>query len=573
MLVVACAVALGLQGVAAVEQSWTMDEPYHLLAGYQALRFGLDTVNLEHPPLVKLVAAVPLLLEDPPPWDAPVSADRALAATQRLFDDPVLAERVRVRVRCLLLAAFALPFLAACFCLGRVLGGADAGLLLAAALGLSPGVLPFLSLAQTDAAVALGFVTCLLGGVLLIRRPRVRWALLVGLGLGVGLASKFSAVLLIPVAAFAVLAIPARSLGGATLRRRLGYAAAVAAVAVAIPYGVYAFADRDDPGPPLRESIRLYSTNRSTLLIDERLEPWQDDLLAVQGVSSAAARWGLGFLGIRAQNQIGVYPSYAFGSVDSDGRWWYFPAAFLVRTPLVLLVALALALAGFLRGPRTLVLATRAANREHLLLIASLALFLGVALGSSYNIGSRHLLPVIPVLYLPAVLWAVRSDVRPTVLGTLLLVEACALTPAWMSATNTWWLGPVNPTRHALGGSDGDYEQGLHTLGRVCTRRGMATVRVVHPTASKGEVLAAFPGAIRVEPEDPLEPGWYAVSIMIEQLVPAILDAKPEDLYDAPAYTHLARRWNRVWLEIRDRGQEAGYVAGTFHLYYVPADE
>lgn len=53
----AAAGALALQVVAIDAQSLTGDGAYHLLAGHQALRYGQNTVNLEHPPLVKLVAA------------------------------------------------------------------------------------------------------------------------------------------------------------------------------------------------------------------------------------------------------------------------------------------------------------------------------------------------------------------------------------------------------------------------------------------------------------------------------------------------------------------------------------
>ena len=35
------------------------------------------------------------------------------------------------------------------------------------------------------------------------------------------------------------------------------------------------------------------------------------------------AQWVTGFLGVRIQNRIGVYPSFAFGEVRSAGRWWW----------------------------------------------------------------------------------------------------------------------------------------------------------------------------------------------------------------------------------------------------------
>src|SRR6266545_4002328 len=43
------------------EDSLTFDEPAHIAAGYAYLKFGDARLNYEHPPLVKMLAAIPLL--------------------------------------------------------------------------------------------------------------------------------------------------------------------------------------------------------------------------------------------------------------------------------------------------------------------------------------------------------------------------------------------------------------------------------------------------------------------------------------------------------------------------------
>jgi len=55
-------VALGLGSV--LQKSPTYDETVHLFAGYSYLRWGDYRVNPEHPPLVKMLAAAPLLALD-----------------------------------------------------------------------------------------------------------------------------------------------------------------------------------------------------------------------------------------------------------------------------------------------------------------------------------------------------------------------------------------------------------------------------------------------------------------------------------------------------------------------------
>ncbi len=56
-LAIFCGLSLG----AALQKSPTADESFHLVAGYSYLRWGDFRINPEHPPLVKLLAALPLL--------------------------------------------------------------------------------------------------------------------------------------------------------------------------------------------------------------------------------------------------------------------------------------------------------------------------------------------------------------------------------------------------------------------------------------------------------------------------------------------------------------------------------
>src|SRR5580704_4290793 len=89
------AVLAALAGVAAVllfqaaaidRQALTSDEAYHALAGHQADRYGRNGLNLEHPPLVKLAAALPLLAA--PPLAPPIDVSQALQAQWAVFTQP-----------------------------------------------------------------------------------------------------------------------------------------------------------------------------------------------------------------------------------------------------------------------------------------------------------------------------------------------------------------------------------------------------------------------------------------------------------------------------------------------------
>jgi len=553
--VAALLLVLGLQLTAVARQSLVGDAPYHLLAGHQALRYGRNVLNLEHPPLVKLVAALPLLGETT--LAPPLTVDGVLEASLRVFDDPERLDRVRWRSRLLVLAAFGLPFLLLCFALGREAGGRGTGVVLALVMGLSISSLPYLPILQTDAAAALGFAVTVAAALRYLKAPGLVAALALGLGLGLAIAAKHSGVLALAPVVLAVV------LGRG---RRLRDLAAAGLAALVLPWTTYAVANFDYDPAAGRDAIVRYCRGEA-LIVGARMEPYEAPLLAVERVAPSLAQWLTGLVGIRVQNSIGVYPTYAFGTLASEGRWWYFPAVLLVKTPLVVLAASLAAVIALGRRRRWAVPTLR--EPRFAVLGVTVAVYLGVALTSSYNLGVRHLLPVLPLLYLPAAWWAARRRWRAAALVGALAFEAVALAPLWMSATNTWWLGALNPTRFALSAGDADYHQNFLALAAAADRRGIGRLHVLYPLVDEKEVRAYLPTAVAVTPGSPPESGWYAVNVTAEQYLRAIPRARPEDVRGHASLAGLAAAWTPAWHEIVARGDDHGYVAATFHLYHL----
>ncbi len=560
--VAACGLALALQIAAIHAQSLSGDGAHHLVAGHQALRYGQNTLNLEHPPLVKLVAALPLLDEEP--LAPPVGVDRVITTSLELFADPARVRRSQMRSRTLLAIVFAVPLLAACFALGSRWGGSRAGVVLALAFGLSFAVLPFLPVIQTDTAVTLGFVATVLALLRYLDAPGPTRALIAGAALGLAMASKHSGVLLWPSVLFVFLA--------ARDQRRLARLLDLMLVVLAsgtVLYATYSVANHSYDPTLGRDTIERYLGGEG-MITGQEMQRHADLLLGAERFDPNLAQWLTGVIGIRTQNQIGVYPSYAFGSISSRGRWWYFPAVLLIKTPLPLLVASLAALVWFARRRRSATDRRRAPSGErqaNALLVLTVVVYLGIAVSSNYNLGVRHLMPVLPFLYLPAALWASRSRLRAAVLVGALAVETLVLAPLWMSATNTWWLGAWNPTRSALSGSDTEYRQNFIALAGAARARGIETLHVLYPLLGEQELRAYLPGAVLLKPGDEILPGhWVAVSILAEQYLPAIPRADPGDVLGADSLASLARSWTPLWQEVK-RGEDHGYVAGTFRLY------
>jgi hypothetical protein len=384
-----------------------------------------------------------------------------------------------------------------------------------------------------------------------------------GVAFGVAISVKFSGLLLLPTVAISVL------IAALPLRVRIAHLLAVAAIALGLVEISYAAANWRYDSVAGRQTIRSYCRAAGTLKVTDRMRPLEEPLLAVEKADPRLAQWLLGALGIMIQDQIGVYPSYAFGTVTSQGRWWYYPVLILVKTPAAILVATA-ALAILWRrrrpppGQRRFVV-----PKSALPLPLTVAVYLAAAMASNYNLSVRHLLPVVPMLYLPVALGVTRSRAASIALVTVLAVESLLLAPLWMSATNTWWLGDRNPTRFALSGGDLEYGQNFVRLAEETRRRDIDSLRVLYPVLEPAVLAAYLPDARLVTPGDPIEPGWYAVNVTVEQLVPAVLTARPESLYNYRGLTDLAARWHPFW-EAVAAGEDHGYVAATFHLYHHP---
>ena len=559
------AVVLSFQVAAIYSHSLTGDGSHHLVAGYQALEYGQNSVNLEHPPLAKLLMAFPSWwsgeLEIPE-----ITAREAHRTADSLFLEPSLGTET-VRARWAVLLLLALPLLLSCYWLafgvlrdrGSDLDQAHrAGTLLVLLMGLSLSVLPYLTILQTDVAVALAFVLVMLAGRGYRRNPGWQSALAVGLALGLGLASKFSAVLLLPAVAVIWFS------GGERRRWRpwLSQGLIMTFGAISLLHGVFWLANLQYDSEVGREVLSQYCRGEGTVIVEDRLLDWEKPLLALEEVDPYLAQWAVGFLGVRAQNSIGVYTSYAFGDVRSTGRWWYFPAVFLVKTPWVILLAWVGCLVGLARRGTQLL-----SRGSHPMILAS-AIYLALALFSNYNLGVRHLLPVMPFLFLPvASVWS-RSPVVGVVGPLLLFVESLAVAPLWMSSTNTWFLGRANPTRFALAAGNLEYRQNFLLLGRWAEENEVSDIKVLYPTVPREVIEAYVAGGRAIVPGEDVSPGWYAVSVTVEQLIPAILATEADRLYDGEGLQTAAEMWRPLWEEVA-AFEDRGWVAGTFHIYYV----
>jgi hypothetical protein len=572
--VVAALVVAAFQVWAVSHQAITSDEAYHTLAGYQADRYGVNVLNLEHPPLLKMVAALPFLWRSPDLAPSTRVTD-ALRGMQAVFTQPGAEARVRLGDRALASALFGFPFLFVVFALGRQVGGTRVGVVLASIVGLDFSVFPLLGLIYTDTLVALAGGLTLLAAAQFARRPAIAPTLVLGLAFGFAIAAKFTGLLLLPAIGLALWFAPL------SWRRRALCAAAVLVVGWGIVEVTYAAADRHPDPRGDQDTLHAYFTNHATIVVDDRLKPQESAVLALDRADPRAAKWLTGLLATQAQNSIGVYPMCNFGHIRSHGVWWYFPLLIAAKTPIVLLAASLAGLTAWILARVRRVRRVRKVGPEGtpqqaplpVLLAVTAAVFLLVAMPSNYNAGLRHLLPILPILYLPAAIWLGR---RPRVAGLVILalaVESMALGPIWLSSTATWWLGAHDPLRFNLSLDNVYYPQNLIALRDEARGRGISRLHVVDPSISAQQIDAYLGSGTALTPPTTLAKGaegCYAVGVAGEVALPAILAADPAELHSYKPYLALANGWLPLIGEVRQGAADAGYLGGTFHLYCAP---
>lgn len=473
----AAAVHLALVLHTASVHSATYDEVVYPTSGYAYLTTGDYRMNPEHPPFLKLLqgaswAGTGLSARSTPGW---VETDQWRFGREMLYRGGAPPEKLLFRARAVSAVLSTVLLIVLALAAFRI-GGAAAGIIAAGLYALDPLAIAHAGLATTDTGSALLYFSAaiLLPGAIL----RGGWPRTVASGvvLGLALASKFSMLPLI-VLAVLIAAIGPRmhrtGSGNAGVWPRLAVILLVAAVCLTLTYGL------EGPGRYLHGLwLQLF------------------------------------------HEKVG-HPAYAFGLHSDSGWWWYFPAAWTVKTPLPILLltfsGLTAVLVRFRRRPVF-----------HAVLLAAPVMLAAGAVFSSLNIGVRHLLPVTPFLAVAAgigasVLWKSRRWTRFAVAGLAVwLALATGLShPHQLSYGNELIGGPGNTWRH-LADSNVDWGQDLPAVAEIVRKAPLRRLYLSYfgtaDPAASGLTYVRIPGMGMAERrfEDGEDPGgreWLAVSI------------------------------------------------------------
>jgi 4-amino-4-deoxy-L-arabinose transferase-like glycosyltransferase len=580
------AVAGTLSYAAALTESFTSDEPSHLTAGASYLTTGDFRLNPEHPVLAKMWAALPLRFVPHAPftkklngWWYGGTGQVAVDWLEREND----GNRMLRPARAMMIPLF-LGLSAAIGWTAYRLLGPEAGLLAAALAALDPLLLAHGHYVTTDVPVALFVTLSLLSFAAFLRRPAAATFAAAAASLSAAALVKYSWVLVVPALLLMAVAAYLRHRASRPDRKfpwiRLAALPLIVVLAIWAAYGFRfdPFRPGDPPAPAAGSwKSEFAKTEPPPFSPVSRDEAWEAVLHDNDGNLRAGPSVALVNLARKARLLPEAYlygfahatrhaesrRAFLHGQFSQTGWRWYFPVAYLVKTPLPELLLL-------LAGIVALVTRRARITGDRVLALGVFtfpAVYAATAVLTNLNIGLRHMIPVYPALLIVASASAAWAKSLAGRIGVLALA-------AWMAVVAfvsfPFYLGYFNEIAGGWRGgyrwlvdSNLDWDQDFLRLRDY--QRAHPGERIVLLSLGEGPM----PPGLRVEPfvphrpnqpwPPPLSGGTYVVSAT--WLVGTFQPFSREEAWDDPRlrFTYQAL-WNR-WGPRPPPGPEAGEEA------------
>jgi hypothetical protein len=501
------------------QESQTYDEAIHLYAGckyWQASDFG---VNPQHPPLAKLVASAPVLILSPYLKVPPFKSDGWKEGRELLYSNDADALLFRAREAA---SIFTLLLALLIFEASSCMFGTGPAFLALGLLVFEPNILAHGALVATDMAVTCCLFAAVYAFYRYVKQPSALRLAECGFIAGLALAAKHSGVLIFPILGLLALAevlmgqpprlerhsepskkpqastvptisaparsrhepgraysrltergglscvgptsyLPSLSWNGTRGRQALRLASALlvtGGIAWAVLWAFYVLRFQARPG-------NLKMTAPITQYTQYLKHPVESLILGLERRRLLPESYLSGLAFHAAEHEK---PAFVLGRFYPTGRWFYFPAAFIIKSTLGFLLLLLLTL-----GARRLYGAEL--RREVLFITIPAVLYFAVSLTSGLDIGIRHLLPVYPFFLVLAAVggWSLMKQHRGwayivAALVAFHVVSSLRSFPDYLAYSNEAWGGPAK-TYRVLTDSNVDWGQGLKAAKRYLDGR------------------------------------------------------------------------------------------------------
>lgn len=495
---------LVLEITSASTKSQTNDEAVHLMAGYSYLTEHDYRLNTEHPPLTKYLAAIPLLFLQPeldtghPAWQ---TTNQWKMAPDFLYNNTVSADTLLFWGRLpTMLLSLLLGWLI--FVWARKLFGARAGLLALIFYVFSPNILAHSRLITSDLAITFFWLLTFFILQRYLEKPTSKNLILLSITTGLTLLTKFSAPLIIPIIIIVLFIKFRRDPQTFSLQQLLLTIFSLFIFGFFVVWAGYGF-----------ELLRI-----------------KNDPFIIHNWGAAAAHlpfanlpipfyhYWVGLIKVFSHSAYGQ-DTYLFGQYAMQGWWYYFPLAFIIKTPLTtIFLALTVKLAGlkwWLKNKRTKPIPFH----YYLLIIPPLIYFL-YALISNLNLGLRHILLIYPFIFIligSMINWPIfKKKIWQGVLVILMafyLFTSVNIYPDYLAYFNEAVGGPSSGPDYLLD-SNLDWDQDYKTLKTYLNENNIS--EIYFNAANSAQAQYYLPGAKPIPAESEINFGptsYLAVTV------------------------------------------------------------
>jgi len=394
------------------DETLTFDEPAHIGAGYSYLLKKEYRLNPEHPPLIKDIAAFPLLFlklnfpEDHYAWEQKEPAfwwfqfdfGKELIYKANQPEKIIFFSKLAM-VLLLVFTGFYLFFETKNFF------GKKIAILTLFFFSFSPTFLAHGRLVTTDVGASLGVLLATFNFLRFLNRPSKRNLFMAGVALGIALLIKFSLILLLPFLFFiSLLFWFLKKPQNLSLFKNLIYFILINIIAlflIIIPFYQLHVLNYEK-----ERQIRDIAFNLENLSFPNFIKNLNVKLTEINFLRGLA-HYLLGLL-MAVHRTASGNTMFFLGEISAEGWRHYFPLVFLLKEPLALHLCFIISIIFLTLRLKTIwkektwegVKNTSSSHFNLLALTIFLIIYWLVSLKSKLNLGVRHLLPTFPFLYI-----------------------------------------------------------------------------------------------------------------------------------------------------------------------------
>ena len=461
-MVVVCLLAVQAAQMVYVvhRESLTFDEGDHMFAGYMMWHTGDYGLNPEHPPLVKLLATIPILGRDlwvPPLKGRFFKTEAYIDGRDWLARNDGGSQHMVFEMR-LAAGLLALTLSLMVFFAAREWFGEKAALIALGLVVFDPNLSGHSALVTTDVGVTLFFLASIYAFYRYVKQPTLVRLGFTGIAAGLLLATKHSGILLAPMLVLLIvweIIFAPKGERGRVALRLAGAFAAIVVIGVVVLWAFYGFRYAARPTGLKFPSVAEYAEPLSHF--DQAAVNW------IGRTHLLPESYLIGLIDVKRMAEF--YPTFVLGRQLAHGVWWYFPLVIAIKTTLGMLSLVVLALIAIAVGRLR-------ARREAAFILIPWVVYLGVAMVSGMNIGARHILPLYALAAILSgggvVAWSAKSRRWAWICGGLVtahVVSALTVFPNYIAYANEAWGGPKN-VHKLLSDANVDWAQQLYQVKR-----------------------------------------------------------------------------------------------------------